>query len=166
MPAKRDLWPICEELGRRAGIVTRLRGFWLPAEMNWGPEKYPAMGYWEQQETNVFPSLGARSHGAVSLGIWMHAKNSLQITSATGALYIPDAPSMLLLDDLHDTFMSLLAKSFNPDDPGGSLHSQTITLVTEEKSVLWEHQWTYAESPHVGAVLTLPYQFTCASVAP
>jgi hypothetical protein len=122
---------------------------------------YPAMGYWEQSETVKFGSLGFKDLGTVSLAIWLHVKNVLTVDSTVGQLFIPDGESLDDLDEMHDVFMSLIAKAFDPNDVQGSLISQTLSPGRDGADVEWIAQWAYAESPHVGAVLTVPYQINC-----
>ena len=47
MPARSDLFPIGLELASRVGIKSGSvwRGLLFPCYLNWGPEKYPAMGF-------------------------------------------------------------------------------------------------------------------------
>jgi hypothetical protein len=154
VPAKRDLFAICEELGTRAGMVTIFRGWFMPNELNYTPDKYPAMGFVEEGESIRSGSLGHDLEGSIALDIWAHAKHVRTLTTATGMLTIPDPASMVALDDLHDRFLDFLSDSY-PE-----LTSQTISIYPEESNA-WTNWW-YVETPHVGGRLRLHWKMTRA----
>jgi hypothetical protein len=145
VPARSDLYTICLELARRVGIPSSSvwRGFFLPAELEWGPEKYPAMGFRPLREQIVSGNAGYTCSGLVNLDFWLY-------TGREGPAAIANDPLCLKpLDDIHDTLLDHLSDSY-PE-----LHAQTISIYPDEAEG-WT-PWEYLESPHAGASMRLKY---------
>ena len=154
MPARSDLFPIGLELASRVGIKSGSvwRGLLFPCYLNWGPEKYPAMGFRPLRE-GIAPgtSGGFNVTGVLDLDFWHY-------TGREGADAVANDPLCLKpLDDLHDTILDHLSDSYP------KIHSQTISLYTDDGDG-WT-PWEYLESPHAGATMRLFYKYVYAPKA-
>src|SRR5450756_656134 len=99
MPARSDLYPIGLEFARRVGIKAESvwRGLLFPCQINWTPDKYPAMGYRPLREGIVSGSLGFICSGVIDLDFWLYPGREGPDAVAT------DPMCLKPLHDLHDT---------------------------------------------------------------
>ncbi len=151
MPNRSDLWTVCLGLAALVDIPERnvWRGLFFPCDLEWGPERYPAMGFRPLRETIVSGNAGFMCSGIVDLDFWIY-------TGRDGATAIANDPLCLKpLDDFHDKLLRTgLADSYP------NLTSQTLSIYPEESDG-WT-PWEYIESPHAGASLRLHYSMGIA----
>ncbi len=152
MPARTDLFDIARELAKRVGCLTVWRGEFLPCELDFLPNDYPAMAFREDPETIVsFTAGGHACKGTMLLDFWIW-------TGQQGVKAIARHPDAIRpLDQLHDRILDHLSDSYP------LLHSQTISIAGDDST--WAPYWWYVESPHAGATLRLPFQLNRAPQA-